>query len=229
MPLSRSASESSLNLDLPVLGPGTRVDVLVEGALLTCRAARMEGQALHLTVADSSVRHAALCSPSTPIQLTMYRAGSCWEFKATIREWVWTQPALLVVGGISSWRQKQRRQESREPRSLEALLQLQSGERACGRTLDISSGGVSLLLPAAEALKVGQVGQLTLRLSDDEWCRQIPVRLTRMENWLHSRGRSLRVGAALTTDASEEDQERWASCIKRLEELTLEQEEDAQG
>ena len=219
MPLSRPMSPSGLSLNLPVLGPGTRVSVQVEGATLSCRAARMQGPALHLTVGESGIRHASLCNPGTPVQLTMYRAGSCWEFEATIREWVWTQPALLVVGGLHSWKQKQRRQELREPRSLEALLQLSCGERSLGRTLDISSGGVSLLLPAAEALQIGKIGQLTLRLADDEWCRHIPVRLTRLENWLHARGRSLRVGATLSENATEGDRERWLVCLKDLEEL----------
>lgn len=219
MPLPRSSSPSTFSLDLPVLGPGTRVAVQVGGVTLLCRAARMQGPALHLTVGESGLRHASLCNPGSPVQLTMYRAGSCWEFEATIREWVWTQPALLIVGGLHSWTQKQRRQELREPRSLEAMLQLQSGERALGRTLDISSGGVSLLLPAADSLKVGQTGQLTLRFADDEWCRHIPVRLTRLENWLHARGRSQRVGATLTQDATEDDRERWLTCLKYLEDL----------
>lgn len=224
--MPRSSLESALSLELPVLGPGTRVDVTVGEATLACRAARMQGQALHLMVGETSVRHAALCNPGTSVQLTMYRSGSCWEFEATIREWVWTQPALLVVGGLRSWTQKQRRVELREPRSLEALLQLSGGERTCGRTLDISSGGVSLLLPATDSLQIGTTGQLTLRLAEDEWCHQIPVRLTRLENWLHTRGRSLRVGAALAESASEQENERWIDCLKRLEEQD-DQERDA--
>ena len=225
--MPRSSSEESLSLELPVLGPGTRVDVLVEGNTLICRAARMQGQALYLTVGGNSVRYAALCAPGTPLQLTMYRAGSCWEFEATIREWVWTQPAMLVVGGLKSWTQKQRRQEQREPRSLEALLQLPHGERICGRTLDISAGGVSLLLPATESLKIEQHGQLTLRLADDEWCRHIPVCITRLENWLHPRGRSQKVGAALAESATLLETERWSQCRERLNALVTEEETNA--
>jgi len=224
--MPRSFSES-LSLELPVLGPGTRVEVTVEGSTLACRAAQMQGQALYLTVGGDSVRHSALCTPGTPLQLTMYRAGSCWEFEATIREWVWTTPAMLVVVGLKSWTQKQRRQEQREPRSLEALFQLPSGERVCGRTLDISAGGVSLLLPATESLKIGQPGQLTLRLADDEWCRHIPVCITRLENWLHPRGRSQKVGAALAASATLLETERWSQCRERLNALVTEEETNA--
>lgn len=204
-------------LSLPVLGPGTRVHVEVGEQTLFCRAARMQGNTLHLTVSEAGRSQTPPFEPGTTVQLTMFRAGTCWEFQATVSQWVVGQPPMLVVGALRGWVEKQRRQEDRAPQSLDALFLLDGGGRALGRTLDLSTGGVSLLLPASITVAVGMEGRLTLRLSEESWCSDIPMRVTRLENWLHARGRSLRVGAALAEGLTPEERTRWEACLRCLE------------
>lgn len=213
-----SSAEATLSLEIPTLGPGTRVDVLVGKTTLACRAASMQGQGLHLMVSESSVRHAAHCTPGQSVRMTMYRSGTCWEFIGTIREWIWTQPAVLVVGALQGWQEKQRRQDKRDQRSLEAQLSLETGARYCGQTLDLSANGLSILLPMNELLNIGSRGHVTLRLAEDDWCADMPISIARLENWLHKRGRLQRVGASLVEPLTPEQRNRWDTCLTRLSE-----------
>ena len=198
---------------IPMLGPGTRVELEASACgTLTCRAARFDGESLHLTVTAAGAALAPRLPPGGGANLTMYCGGTCWECAATVREWLHGSPSTLIVSGLAEWRENQRRRERRAVCQHEALLLLSGGERSFGRSLDMSESGVSLLLPDVPRLMVGAKGWLTLRMTQSQWCTGIPVELIRRERWIQSGGRWIRVGAALgfLSDAQYQD---WESSL----------------
>ena len=198
---------------IPLLGPGVRVTLDSESCgPLTCRASRLDGGELHLTVTASGAEHSHALPAGVDVVLTMYCGGTCWECGATVREWLHGAPSVVVLGNLKGWRENQRRRERRAVRQHEALLLLSSGERAFGKSLDMSESGVSLLVPDAPGLMIGATGWLTLRISTSEWCKGIPVELIRRERWLQSGGRGIRLGAALGI-LTDEQYGDWESCL----------------
>lgn len=204
------------HVPLPLFGPGTRVEVAQPERTLLCRLCRMQGRTLHLSVPGDGAQAASWLPPGGPVRLTLSRGGACWEARATIREWLWTSPPTLVVGPVLDWREMPRRRAVRRGRQVALCLSLESGARLYGRTLDISSEGISLLLAGAAPLAAGNRAHLTLQLSEDEWSEAIPIRIARQESWLGPRGRSLRVGAAVEIAPTAAASHPWRQALQRL-------------
>jgi hypothetical protein len=206
-------------MEIPLFGPGTRVELVVDGALVSCRALRMQGRSLHVSVPDSATsRLSGRLAAGSFVPLTLYARGSCWEVDGTVREWLWTRPAQLVIGGLEGWRELPRRQEPRAVQEREVCLWTEDGGRWHGRSRDISRVGISALLPGAAPLAVGARAALEIRQDDDDWSDAFPIRVVRLENWLHAGAgsRAQLVGMALQTDQNPRLQRVWDEWLCRI-------------
>jgi hypothetical protein len=141
--------------------------------------------------------------------------GACLESEASMRGWVWTRPPLLVVAPLGQWREKWRRTACRAPRQLAARLVVAARSEYVGRTLDVSTGGVSMMLAGAAEIAAGTLGWLTLEIEEGHWSQELPVRIARARHWLRRAGRIMEIGAEFRLH-SDGQYAHWQQCLDRL-------------
>lgn len=208
----------SLQIQTPILVSGARVDVDYGAGVLVCRLHTWRRTTLHLSVPPGS-RRALEQREGGWVGLTLYpppahprATGACLESDGALRGWVWSRPPLLVVAPHGPWREKWRRAEPRAPRELAARLALAGGGEYIGRTLDVSAGGVSLMIAALEEVREGALGWLALEIEAGHWSDDLPVRIARGRHWLRRAGRNLELGAEFRFQ-SDRQRTQWQQCL----------------
>jgi hypothetical protein len=139
-----------------------------------------------------------------------------WSAEASVSEWIWSRPPLLVTRLIETWRPEPRRRSRRQSREVEALLELDPLGEFPARTENVSHSGLLLLLRGCPGVAEGDTGRLTLHsLSPDFVCGPLPCRVARVLHWLRPSGRSVEVGVHLLP-VSEPERHDWQQCLARL-------------